>query len=119
MRCCCAACAIWGRFRSARRSPSARGARNSTEKLVNVSDTHGIRASADEEADLLSHLSEADAERLLSEGIITGGMIPKVQTLLEALKGGVKKCHIVSGRVPHSLLLEIYTDRGVGTEIVP
>jgi acetylglutamate kinase len=46
-------------------------------------------------------------------------MIPKVQTCLEALKGGVGKCHIISGRVPHSLLLEIYTDRGVGTEIVP
>ena len=89
------------------------------DKLVNVSDTHGIRERADDEAGLLSHLSEADAERLLSEGVITGGMIPKVRTLLEALKGGVKKCHIVSGRVPHSLLLEIYTDRGVGTEIVP
>ncbi len=89
------------------------------EKLVNVSDTHGIRERDDDEASLLPHLSEADAERLLAEGVITGGMIPKVRTLLEALKGGVKKCHIVSGRVPHSLLLEIYTDRGVGTEIVP
>lgn len=89
------------------------------EKLVNVSDTHGIRERADDETSLLSHLSEADAERLLAGGIITGGMIPKVRTLLEALKGGVRKCHIVSGRVPHSLLLEIYTDRGVGTEIVP
>lgn len=89
------------------------------EKLVNVSDTHGIRASPGDAASLLSHLSEADAERLLSEGIVIGGMIPKVRTLLEALKGGVRKCHIVSGRVPHSLLLEIYTDRGVGTEIVP
>ena len=89
------------------------------EKLVNVSDTHGIRERPADEASLLSHISEADAERLLSTGVISGGMIPKVQTLLEALKGGVKKCHIVSGRVPHSLLLEIYTDCGVGTEIVP
>lgn len=89
------------------------------EKLVNVSDTHGIRARPDDEASLLSHISEPEAERLLSEGVISGGMIPKVRTLLEAIKGGVKKCHIVSGRVPHSLLLEIYTDRGVGTEIVP
>jgi len=89
------------------------------EKLVNVSDTHGIRARPDDQASLLSHISEPDAERLLAEGVISGGMIPKVRTLLEALKGGVKKCHIVSGRVPHSLLLEIYTDRGVGTEIVP
>jgi len=89
------------------------------EKLVNVSDTHGIRQRPDDEASLLSHLSEDDALRLLASGVISGGMIPKVQTILEALKGGVKKAHIVSGRVPHSLLLEIYTDRGVGTEIVP
>jgi acetylglutamate kinase len=89
------------------------------EKLVNVSDTHGIRQRPDDEQSLLSHLSESDAQRLLASGVISGGMIPKVQTILEALKGGVKKAHIVSGRVPHSLLLEIYTDRGVGTEIVP
>ncbi|MBM4018417.1 MAG: acetylglutamate kinase [Planctomycetes bacterium] len=89
------------------------------EKLVNVSDTHGIRERPDDAASLLSHISESDAERLLESGVISGGMIPKVQTCLEALKGGVRKCHIISGRVPHSLLLEIYTDRGVGTEIVP
>jgi acetylglutamate kinase len=89
------------------------------EKLVNVSDTHGIRERAEDETSLLSHICEDDAQRLLASGVISGGMIPKVQTILEALKGGVKKAHIVSGRVPHSLLLEIYTDRGVGTEIVP
>ena len=89
------------------------------EKLVNVSDTHGIRAVADDPASLLSHVSESDAGRLLAEGVISGGMIPKVQTCLAALKGGVRKCHIISGRVPHSLLLEIYTDRGVGTELAP
>jgi acetylglutamate kinase len=89
------------------------------EKLVNVSDTHGIRARPDDEASLLGHLSEADARRLLAEGVISGGMIPKVQTCLAALKGGVGKAHIISGRVPHSLLLEVYTDKGVGTEIVP
>jgi len=89
------------------------------EKLVNVSDTHGIRERPDDEASLLSHLTEADAHRLMADGVITGGMMPKVRTMLEALKGGVRKGHVVSGRVPHSLLLEIYTDRGVGTEIVP
>ena len=89
------------------------------EKLVNVSDTHGIRERPDDEQSLLSHISEGDAQRFLKSGIISGGMIPKVQTCLEALKGGVRKCHVISGRVPHSLLLEIYTDRGVGTEIVP
>jgi acetylglutamate kinase len=90
-----------------------------SEKYVNISDTHGIRERPDDAESLLSHISEADALRLLAGGVISGGMIPKVQTLLEALKGGVKKAHIVSGRVRHSLLLEIYTDRGVGTEIVP
>jgi acetylglutamate kinase len=89
------------------------------EKLINVSDTHGIRARPADETSLLSHISEPEVERLLASGVISGGMIPKVRTLLEALKGGVRKCHIISGRVPHSLLLEIYTDRGVGTEIVP
>jgi len=91
----------------------------SAEKLVNVSDTHGIRERPDDEGSLLSHISEADAQRLLASGVISGGMIPKIGTLLEALHGGVRKCHIISGRVPHSLLLEIYTDRGVGTEIAP
>ena len=89
------------------------------EKLVNVSDTHGIRRKADDPESLLSHLSEPEAERLLAQGVILGGMIPKVRTMLDALKSGVKKAHIVSGRVPHALLLEIYTDKGVGTEIVP
>jgi acetylglutamate kinase len=89
------------------------------EKLVNVSDTHGIRQRPDDPESLLSHVSEADVKRLLAEGVISGGMIPKVGTMLEALKGGVRKGHIISGRVSHSLLLEIYTDRGVGTEIVP
>ncbi len=90
------------------------------EKLVNVSDTHGIRGGAGEgdEAMLLPHLSEAEAQRLLADAVITGGMVPKVRCMLEALKGGVRKAHIISGHVPHSLLLEIYTDHGVGTEIV-
>ncbi len=88
------------------------------EKLVNVSDTHGIRARPDDEGSLVSHLTEAEVRRLLEEGVITGGMIPKVACLTGAIKGGVRKAHIISGHVPHSLLLEIYTDRGVGTEIV-
>lgn len=89
------------------------------EKLVNVSDTHGIRRQPDDESSLLSHISEAEVERLLASGVISGGMIPKVRCMLQALKGGVRKGHIISGRVPHSLLLEVYTDRGVGTEIAP
>ena len=89
------------------------------EKLVNVSDTHGIRERPDDESSLLGHITEARAEQLLADGTITGGMIPKVRTMLDALKGGVGKAHVISGRVPHSLILEIYTDRGVGTEIVP
>ena len=114
-------CAIYGRkFNcNADEAASAVARAMAAEKLVNVSDTHGIRRHPDDEASLLSHVSESEVQQLIADSVITGGMIPKVQTLLEALKGGVRKCHIVSGRVPHSLLLEIYTDRGVGTEIVP
>ena len=89
------------------------------EKLVNVSDTHGIRTDPADEGSLASSLSRGQIESLIAAGKITGGMIPKVQCCLEAVRGGVGKCHIIDGRIRHSLLLEIYTDRGIGTEVVP
>lgn len=88
------------------------------EKLVNVSDTHGIRAAADDEQSLVPTLHEAEIEEMLADGVISGGMIPKVTCCLKAIDGGVKKAHIIDGRIPHSLLLEIYTDKGIGTEIL-
>lgn len=87
------------------------------EKLVLVSDTHGIRLSEDAD-DLASHLTRAEIDGLIDTGVITAGMLPKVEASLTAVGAGVRKAHIIDGRIPHALLLEVYTDRGIGTEIV-
>jgi acetylglutamate kinase len=88
------------------------------EKLVLMSDTHGVRLS-EREDDYAASLTAAEARDLMAKGVIAGGMIPKVKACMTALAGGVRKTHIIDGRVRHSLLLEIYTDKGIGTEIVP
>jgi acetylglutamate kinase len=88
------------------------------EKLVVVSDTHGIRRDPDDPESFAPTLSEADIRRMIAEGIITGGMLPKVEACLAALGAGVARAHIIDGRFPHSLLLEIFSDRGVGTLIL-
>lgn len=87
------------------------------EKLVLVSDTHGIRRS-DDVNDLARHLDRGEIDGLIDSGVISAGMLPKVEASLTALEGGVTKAHIIDGRMPHALLLEVYTDQGVGTEIV-
>lgn len=87
------------------------------EKLVLVSDTHGIRKSDDPD-DLARHLDRSEIDALIESGVISAGMLPKVEASLTALQGGVSKAHIIDGRIPHALLLEVYTDAGVGTEIV-
>lgn len=89
----------------------------SAEKLVLVSDTHGIRRSEDA-ADLASTLTQREINELIDRGVISAGMLPKVEAAITALNAAVRKVHIVDGRVPHSILLEIYTDTGIGTEIV-
>jgi len=88
------------------------------EKLVVVSDTHGIRADVKDESSTVSSVNEEQIQKMIDEGIITSGMMPKVDACLAAINGGVKKAHIIDGRIPHSLLLEIYTDKGIGTQIV-
>ncbi len=88
------------------------------EKLVVVSDTHGIRTNIDEPESWVSSLNEQKIKDMIEAGIITSAMLPKVEACLTALDGGVKKAHIIDGRIEHSLLLEIYTAKGVGTEIV-
>ena len=88
------------------------------EKLVVLSDTHGIFKDINDPESRLSSVSEAEIEKMIKDGIITKGMLPKVQACLTALEGGVKKAHIIDGQFEHSLLLEIYTDKGVGTQIV-
>ncbi len=88
------------------------------EKLVVVSDTHGIRTDIEDADSWVSSLDEARIKEMIDAGIITDAMFPKVEACLTALDAGVKKAHIIDGRIPHSLLLEIYTDKGIGTQIV-
>ncbi|MCS7196235.1 MAG: acetylglutamate kinase [Aquificaceae bacterium] len=85
------------------------------EKLIFLTDTEGVK---DGEGRLISSLSKERALGLISGGVIKGGMVPKVRSALKALQGGVGKVHIIDGRVPHSILLEVFTEEGIGTEIV-
>lgn len=87
------------------------------EKLVLVSDTHGIRTGEGDDT-LASHLTKAEIEKLVADGVVSAGMLPKVEACYAALEGGVNKTHIIDGRIPHSLLLEIFSKEGIGTEIV-
>ena len=88
------------------------------EKLVYLSNVNGVRRSKDDPESLIPTLSESEARALIADGTIETGMIPKVQACLETLDRGVRKVHIIDGRLRHSLLLEVYTTRGVGTAIV-
>ncbi len=88
------------------------------EKVVFMSDTHGIRLDPADEHSLASSLTEAEIRDLIAKGVISGGMLPKVEACLSAIDKGVRKAHIIDGGLPHSLLLEIFTDRGVGTMIL-
>jgi len=89
------------------------------EKLVFLSDVNGVRRDKDDPDTIMHSLSSDDARHLIGEGVIDSGMIPKVEACLETLGRGVRKVHIVDGRLRHSLLLEIFTTSGVGTEIHP
>ncbi|MFN3535118.1 MAG: acetylglutamate kinase, partial [Desulfatiglandales bacterium] len=84
-------------------------------KLILLTDTQGV---LDGDGRLISSLTKSEAERLIEMGVIKGGMIPKVQCCLDALQNGVRKAHILDGRIKHALLLELFSDSGVGTEIV-
>jgi acetylglutamate kinase len=84
------------------------------EKLLLLTDVAGVRGPDDT---LYSTLTDAEVKRLIDDGVISGGMIPKVSFGLSALQDGVRKVHIVDGRVPHAILLEIFTDKGIGTEL--
>ena len=85
------------------------------EKLIHLTDVTGING---EDGRLVSTLTKREAERLIKAGIIDGGMLPKVESSLRALTGGAQKAHIIDGRVPHAILLEVLTKSGIGTEIV-
>jgi len=85
------------------------------EKLIHLTDVQGING---KDGKLVSTLARKDAERLMKAGVIEGGMLPKVESALRALQGGTAKAHIIDGRLPHAILLELFTREGIGTEIV-
>lgn len=88
------------------------------EKLVVVSDTHGILSDLKDPKSTISTLHQSDIKKMMESGIISGAVLPKVEACVTALNGGAKKTHIIDGRIEHSLLLEIYTQKGIGTEII-
>jgi acetylglutamate kinase len=92
----------------------ARGA----EKLMYMSDVNGVRRDKRDPDSIIHSLTDCEARELIRTGVVDAGMIPKVEACLDTLARGVRKVHIIDGRVRHSLLLEIYTTSGVGTEIV-
>lgn len=87
------------------------------DKLVILTDVEGILADRNDKSSLISTITRQQVPELVERGIIDGGMIPKVECCVSALQGGVGTTHILDGRVPHSVLLEIFTDRGVGTMV--
>ncbi|MCM8768491.1 MAG: acetylglutamate kinase [Candidatus Omnitrophica bacterium] len=88
------------------------------EKLVFLTNVLGVMRNPENPETLISVLTVKQAETLIQQGVIKTGMVPKVRAAISSIRKGVKKVHIVSGNLPHSLLLEIFTDQGVGTEIV-
>ena len=87
-------------------------------KLVYLSDVPGLLANPAEPSSLIQSVTRAGADAMIADGTISGGMIPKIRSAVDALNAGVRKVHFVDGRQPHALLLEIFTDGGIGTEVV-
>jgi acetylglutamate kinase len=88
------------------------------EKLIILTDTRGILRDKNDEDSLIPTLESSEVEELVQSGIIDTGMLPKVEACITALNAGVEKTHIIDGRISHSILLEIFTERGIGTEII-
>lgn len=87
-------------------------------KLVYLSDVPGLLANPAEPSSLIKSVTRTGADAMIADGTISGGMIPKIRSAVDALNAGVRKVHFVDGRQPHALLLEIFTDGGIGTEVV-
>ncbi len=85
-----------------------------SERLILLTDVDGV---LDKKGNLLTEISLNDIKKLIKNGTISGGMIPKIETCVKAVKEGVKAAVILNGKVPHAILLEIFTERGVGTLI--
>lgn len=87
-------------------------------KLIYISDVPGILRDAADPTSLIQSINRKQALQLIEDGVVSGGMIPKVKSAVDALNAGVRKVHFIDGRLPHTLLLEIFTTEGIGTEIV-
>jgi acetylglutamate kinase len=85
--------------------------------LLLLTDVPGVLSDPEDPHSLLSELSREQVQRMLETGRISGGMIPKLQACLTALEGGVPRAHILDGRIPHALLIEVFTDTGIGTMV--
>ncbi|GAB6158682.1 acetylglutamate kinase [Desulfotomaculum varum] len=88
------------------------------DKLIILTDVEGILADRNDQTSLLSTIKVEEIPALIERGIIQGGMMPKVECCINAIKGGVTTTHILDGRVPHAILLEVFTDQGIGTMVV-
>ncbi|RYD05209.1 hypothetical protein N752_10465 [Desulforamulus aquiferis] len=89
------------------------------DKLIILTDVEGILEDRNNKESLISTVKIDDISTLTERGVLQGGMIPKVECCVNAIKGGVNSTHILDGRVPHSILLEVFTDKGIGTMVVP
>ena len=87
------------------------------DKLILLTDVKGILRDADDPESIIAQTTESEIRVLIKKGVIKSGMIPKVEACLKAIDGGVGRTHILDGRVPHTILLEIFTDKGIGTLI--
>jgi acetylglutamate kinase len=87
------------------------------EKLVYLTDIEGLRRVVDDPSSLIRQTSPDELDALMSNGTIAGGMIPKVESCVRAVRGGVRRAHILDGRIPHVVLLELFTDAGIGTMV--
>ncbi|MFR4674234.1 MAG: acetylglutamate kinase, partial [[Ruminococcus] torques] len=88
------------------------------EKLAFLTDIEGVYKDPEDPSTLISELCVKEAEKLMTEGYIGGGMLPKLQNCIDAIEAGVSRVHILDGRIPHCLLLEIFTNKGIGTAIL-
>ena len=88
------------------------------ESLINMTDIPGLMRDINDQSTLIKKLHLSDARELMHDGIISGGMIPKVECCVEAIRMGVKKVFIIDGRIPHAILIETLTDEGIGTMFI-
>jgi acetylglutamate kinase len=87
------------------------------KKFLSITDVEGVRMNPDDPSSVISEFPASDFERLVQDGVIKGGMIPKVEACVRVVQGGVEKAHIIDGRKHHAILLELLTDEGIGTMI--